>query len=379
MERVRQSSTDRKEGNMPLANSEAVRERQARAKRYAARRVDYPRKVMDLWKGVMRERFLRTRELANFRGFRGDFHTHSNHSDGAGTVAELAHFRDAAGLDFLFVTDHSGLSQKRDCLRFERMWWGQEPGTQHHHLGILGLTRKFVPAKDLMRDYAAIKRRGGIPFIPHPCGWFPTTRYTEEQIAALDTLDDAFIMEIVNGANQIFDCWDVTDAQSVELWDRLLCAGKRVTALGNTDAHLAEAIGDIWTGVLAGECTHTAILDALRMGRVFVSDAPVIDISVQCDGSEPVGMGGTLFVPPSKRNSPLVVRILAADSAGLASVSLVGGGMVLESWNVADKAVLSVSFVVPTRQEPVYFRCECRSTDGRRAFSNAVYVVRKTE
>jgi hypothetical protein len=346
--------------------------------RYAAKRLDYPRKVITLWKETMRERIAATKTLVDFRGFRGDFHTHSNHSDGAGTVTELAHYRDAAGLDFLFVTDHWGLTQKRECLLHERMWWGQEPGTQHHHLGIVGLNRKYDPKMNLVEDFHAVQKRGGIPFIPHPCGWFPTTRYTEEQIAALDTLGGSFIMEIVNGANQIFDCWDITDKQSVELWDRLLSSGKHVTALGNTDAHLAEAVGDIWTGVLSGACTMDAVLDALRNGRTFVSDAPLVDMFLQVDGSHPVGMGETLIVPEAKRGYPITARVLAADSAGLASAQLIGNGHTICAWDLGGDRVLSRSFVVPPTCQAVYLRFECHASDGRRAFSNPVYVERQS-
>ncbi len=320
----------------------------------------------------MRDRIDATKALIDFRGVRGDMHMHSNYSDGSGTVEELAFYKESSGLDFIFVTDHGGIEQKRECVNFESVWWGQEPGSQYHHMGILGLGRNFAPSMDLVADFSEVLDGGGLPYIPHPTGWFPSTRYTEEQIAALDLLGDSFAMEIINGANQIFDCYDVTDEMSVALWDKLLSAGKFVTALGNTDAHLPHAIGDVWTAVFPDEFTDDGVIDAVRNGRTFVSDAPLVDLSVQADGGAIVGMGGVLRT----ETRPLNVRALAADSAGLRDVQLIGNGRVLKKWRPDGEAVVSDVFV-DSSAESTYYRLECLGLDGRRAYTNPVYIRTK--
>jgi selenide,water dikinase len=66
-------------------------------------------------------------------------------------------------------------------------------------------TRLNTPGPDLAADYRRVIELGGFPFIPHPTGWFPTTRYTAEQIEALALLGDDFTIEVLNGANNIFD------------------------------------------------------------------------------------------------------------------------------------------------------------------------------
>ena len=344
-------------------------QRRARAN-YPKKRAEYPRSVIALWKQVMRDRVAATKALVDFRGARGEFHAHSNHSDGAGTVADLAYYKEASGLDFMFVTDHWGVTQKRECVRHQNVWWGQEPGTQHHHIGILGINRKFSPSGRLAEDYERAAAAGGVPFIAHPAGWFPRTRYSDEQKASLDLLGPRFAMEIINGANQIFDCWDVTDEQSVVLWDQHLLRGKEVTVLGNTDAHLAEAIGDVWTAVLPDEFSVEGVLDALRRGRAFVSDGPIVDLTLQADGGPIAGMGQTL-----QSVSPAVtVRALAADSAGLSEVRLIRDGQVVTSWPVRDEQVLSRSFADTHAAGARYYRLECFARDGRRAYTNPVYV-----
>jgi hypothetical protein len=49
------------------------------------------------------------------RWLRGDFHVHSNHSDGALTPAELADLARDMGLDFIAVTDHNSISAWGEC------------------------------------------------------------------------------------------------------------------------------------------------------------------------------------------------------------------------------------------------------------------------
>ena len=152
------------------------RTRQQKLKALANKRARYPDIVIGYWKDAMRERIEETRKLAGFKVKRGDCHSHSTYSDGIGTVPEIADWVEKAGLDFFFLTDHGTVRQKSQCVNYKNMWWGQEPGAQYHHLGILGLDRKFTPGSDLAADYNKVIALGGFPFIPHPTGWFPTRR-----------------------------------------------------------------------------------------------------------------------------------------------------------------------------------------------------------
>ena len=344
-------------------------EKQKKARRLARRRVEYPRQVMAWWKEVMRERIERTFDLVDFRAFRGDLHTHSTYSDGVGTVDELKAVADAAGLDFFFVTDHGTVNQKRSCRKYEHVWWGQEPGTQYHHLGILGIDRKYTPKQDLVYDYRRVQALGGFPFIPHPAGWFPGTRYSEEQKDALNLLGDAFAIEIINGANQVFDCYDVTDEQSIELWDQHLSQGKRVIALGNSDAHLAEGIGDIWNGVFCEALEKNAVMDAVRKGHCFVSDAPLVRIEL--NGAR---MGDVVRV---ERGSEIKLSFECADSLGLTVIRVIKNGAVLET--IQPDGQVRVARTVTDRfgDGKSYYRVECLAADRRRAYSNPIYVWEK--
>lgn len=341
----------------------AVAERKAAL---AAKRATYPDRVIGFWKAAMRERIDATRQLASFAVSRGDCHYHSTYSDGIGTVAETAAWKEQAGLDFMFVTDHGTVRQKTQCVKYPNMWWGQEPGTQHHHLGILGLDHSYTVQKDLVRDYRRVIQLGGFAFIPHPTGWFPRTRYTEEQIQALDLLGDDFTMEVINGANNIFDCYDVTDEMSVALWDQHLCQGKTVRAMGNTDAHLPQAIGDVWNGVLLEDPTCETVIEQLWAGHFFASDAPFVH--VRCGTAR---MGDTVF---RRAGAAVAVRYECVDSLGLQVVRVVADGRVVDEVWPQGKTVVKGSYTLTFGGGHAYVRVECRALDNRKAYANPVYV-----
>ena len=348
--------------------STAARERSRQRKliALAKKRASYPDRVIGFWKDAMRGRIDQTRKLAGFRVSRGDCHSHSTHSDGIGTVDEIADWVNRSGLDFFFLTDHGTVRQKAQCVSYRNMWWGQEPGTQHHHLGILGLDRKFSPKGDLATDYNRVIALGGFPFIPHPTGWFPTRRYTQEQIDALDLLGDDFTIEVINGANNIFDCYDITDEQSIALWDRHLVQGKTVRGMGNTDAHLPQSIGDVWNGVLLERPTRTKVIAALWAGHFFASDAPFIQVS--CGKA---GMGDTVV---KRRGAAVEVRYECVDSLGLQLIQVIANGEVVQEIRPAGDQVVKGSYRLTFAGGSSYVRVQCRACDNRKALANPVYI-----
>ncbi len=295
------------------------------------------------------------------RFYRGDCHAHSQHSDGIGTVAEMAAMAKAAGLDFQYITDHWGLTHAAEC-RKHGLWIGQEPGAHLHHLGILNLKKVFVPSQNLADDCREVTRRGGIPFIPHPAGWWPSRVYEPEALQALTSLPDPFLMEIVNGANNVVSAFDYTDAAAIALWDKLLASGRRVHALGNTDAHSPHGIGTVWSGVFAPRCEEAAILRALAAGRCFVSEAPLLDLAI----------GKTGMGQRARQRGPL--RLLAADARGLLRLRLVADGRILRTWHPNGKPFVRLALPLP-KSVRTYVRWEAIAMDGKRGFTNPVYLT----
>jgi hypothetical protein len=60
----------------------------------------------------------------------------------------------------------------------------------------------------------------------HPKEW------CEPPKKGLDLLGGDFTIELINGANNILDCYDITDERAIALWDRHLSQGKTVRGMG---------------------------------------------------------------------------------------------------------------------------------------------------
>lgn len=326
------------------------------------RRWDYPRLMCQWLLEDTARRVEASKKIFGERFFRGDCHSHTQHSDGIGTVAETAEMVKAAGFDFQFVTDHWGLTQAPEC-REHGLWYGQEPVTKDHHMLILGLEHAFTPQMDFLQDMAAAKALGATLCVPHPTGWWPKTVYQQSQLDLLEQLPDPFLMEIRNGANNIVNATDYTDESAVQLWDHLLGLGKVVYAMGNTDAHAPHSIGMVWNGVFAQRCSKTAILKTLREGRHFVSEAPLVNLQA---GN--VGVSGTV-----KKTKALKLNINAVDSRGLAKVLLIADGKVVKKWNLENATQLKLSLPFPPRAKK-YVRLEAVTNDAKRAYSNPIFV-----
>ena len=318
-----------------------------------------------LYKHDQATRLAKTKELFAKRVHAVDIHCHSLFSDGVGTVEENHAVAKLAGLDFLFGTDHASLGQRGPLAQFPDASWGQEPGAGLQHLGLLNNQELFTPGcGNLAADFAAAKALAPFVWVPHPAGWYPDVWYSDEQTAALWTLGDAFAMEVMNGANKVVRAYDAFDAKAVELWDKLLHDGRRVTSVAGSDAHLPECLGSVWTGVFSEALEPAPIIAALDAGRCFASEAALLDFS--CDGGP---MGSTVAA-----GGKLRLSFRAADSAGLASVRIVSDGKTLKEWAARNKPLLEGELVVPAKRRGGYFRLESVSADDRRAFSTPIYV-----
>lgn len=105
----------------------------------------------------------------------GDLHTHTVHSDGKMTVAELARFAVGRGLDYLAVTDHNTISHHAELPSAAAahgivLLPGQEVTTETGHanaFGDIGWIDFREPADGWLE---ACERAGGLLSVNHPIG-----------------------------------------------------------------------------------------------------------------------------------------------------------------------------------------------------------------
>lgn len=115
-----------------------------------------------------------TLSLPRFYDYAGALHIHSTYSDGAGTVPQIAHAANDAGLDFIVLCDHETLAARQN---HQDGWYGRtlvlvgtEVATDTGHLLALNVPDSYVPVPhDAAAAQRAIHDSGGLGFIALPC------------------------------------------------------------------------------------------------------------------------------------------------------------------------------------------------------------------
>jgi len=264
--------------------------------------------------------------------YRGDLHTHTLHSDGRRTPAELAADARAAGLDFLASTEHNTPSASLawgghagpDLLVID----GREVTTRDGHWLALGLPPAAVVdwryrAADGALDgvLAGLHGQGGLAVAAHPfnpclgCSWGFGYR-------GLDAV------EVWNGP------WTADDEAALARWDRLLAAqagtGRFLPAVGGSDAHARDdRVGLPQNVVLADDLDRRAVLGAVRAGRCWLAASAAVDLRLEATAAgRSAGIGERLGAPPGQA---VTVRLEVGGAAGCLARLCTDAGPVREA------------------------------------------------
>lgn len=239
---------------------------------------------------------------------RGNLHGHSTNSDGALTPAEVCERYRAAGYDFIAISDHF-LSKYdfpvTDTTPHRTEGFTTLLGAELHpketsrgdlwHIVAAGLPRDFAPTGKTETGPEIARRAadaGAFVALAHPL-W---SQLTEADGLAIDA---AHAVEVYNHKSAI----EVDRGDGLYLWDALLHAGRRVTAIASDDSHwkTADAFAG-WVMVKAAENTPEALLAALRDGAFYSSQGPEIheitrdgdEIEVVCSPAASIILAGPL-------------------------------------------------------------------------------------
>ena len=191
---------------------------------------------------------------------RGAFHVHSRWSDGSGTVQEIAAAADAAGLDFVILTDHGDGTAARPpaYVRGVLMVHGVEIGTDGGHYVALGLPAAPYPlggdARGVVED---VRRLGGFGVVAHPASPRAALAWSDWSLRVdgiewlnLDSAwrDDSLAGLLRAAAGYWFRAPESLTSllsrpnRALERWDTL-AARRPVVAFGATDAHARLGLG----------------------------------------------------------------------------------------------------------------------------------------
>jgi predicted metal-dependent phosphoesterase TrpH len=314
------------------------------------------------------------------RWFIGDLHSHTIHSDGNWTVAEIAASARTRGLDFIAVTDHNTISHHRDIDRLPRaplVLRGAEVTTYGGHANVWGLSSgDWVDFRVRPGDLPRMARvsdeahkQGALISINHPFALCAGCSWSYDRTAAgFDAI------EVWNGE------WDATDEQAVKMWDAILKSGRRITAIASSDTHRqADPPARPATHVAARELTQSALLEALREGRVYITSEPASPaikfLARTIDGHKHYSIGDRILLDHPDRIS-LIIEVGGAPPD--ASVVIVGGGERIASLGT-DEVKRERRVEVECRADS-YFRIEVRNRAGALlGLTNPIYVSIKNK
>jgi hypothetical protein len=290
------------------------------------------------------------------RFWRGNLHTHTTLSDGSLTPEQACDLYEAAGYDFLAITDHF-LERYgypiTDTRPFRTDGFTTLLGAELHtgktelghlwHILAVGLPLDFganLPAETGPQIAARALQAGAYVAVAHPA-WYGLTE------GDVTSLGPVHAIEVYNATSA--DHNDKPD--SLYMLDLMLMRGRRYTALATDDLHFKPDRHDAlrgWVQVKSETLEPDALLAALKSGYYYSSTGPQIyDISL---GAEMI----TVRCSPAE-------RILVTGYA-YTSERAYGNGI--------TSAELSLSVF---RDSP-FIRVTVRDANGGRAWSNPIWL-----
>jgi len=310
--------------------------------------------------------------------YRGDFHAHTHASDGVYPPDILAGIAKAEGLDFIAITDHNtvaGLAELSDNLDF-LVIPGLEITFDKGHFNVFGLDgwhdwmqdicgdkikvsllHRYESISELIKEISA---EGLMSSINHPClhPWEWEFDDTDlRQIHFLELWNDLY--------------WpgnNTANPAAVEMWNKWLNAGHRITAIGGSDYHYpprpeenkpGERLGMPTTYVYADGLSTKGILDGLRKRRAYVSKGPQFDFKAEVNGKT-YQIGADLGVQSGVINFTITIP----HQPKTINLQLVKNGAVIAEEQAKGRDVSMQFRHKIDANSPVWFRLDIRDKDG---------------
>lgn len=318
----------------------------------------------------------------------GEGHIHSVYSGGPSTVNECTQKAQERGLDWIFITDYNTIAAKQDCIQETNSTFlcglGEEVTTGTNEIIAWGIdsivdwnTDTNYTVGDIIDE---IHAQGGLAYLPHPLAPDQDDNYDY-----FGVYDDFDAMSIYHGYGAFNDNAITTamDGDALRKWDEYLNNGFRKTALGESDCknaantpdygdlfNMRGAIGYPRNYVYAKEFSVRGIIEAVRHGRVYVTDGPTMNFTIEGEI-----MGETIYSDTAKS---LNIEI-NGNAIENSDVRIISNGVVIFTQAVSP-GPFSISIDTPILNADAYFRAEIRTFNGNLfrgetniSFSNPIY------
>ena len=281
------------------------------------------------------------------RLYKGNLHTHTTVSDGALSPSDALRWYRDHGYDFVALTDHWRVAEPvsdAGVLVVEGVEFdGEDPELGQYHL--VGLDLRESSPKGTFPTLASsaefILERGSLAVLCHPY-WCGMSSW------AVERSNGVFAVEVFNSTCEIH----IAKGLSSVHWDDALARGRRFWGLAVDDTHWHRPdAGGGWVMVQAESLSAQAIMKALEAGRFYSSSGPYIED----------------FVVTNKkayaRTSPARRIAFVCDNHH---------GHCCYGSDCESGSLVEGDYALP--DTVTYVRLEVDDKDGKRAWSNPIYL-----
>lgn len=324
----------------------------------------------------------------------GDFHQHSQFSDDAmNTISEILKANQANGLNCGALADHNSVSGNDEWMTLAKdskfiAIPSQEITTKQGHYLALNTTNlidltDLKTEDDVKKMISNIHEQGGLAQINHPGRHFSYW----DQASLFDAIEiwNGHAMPPISDQTGIESSFSYNKI-SKEKWFELLSSGVKITALGNSDNHdisggstiapisenetFNEWIADgLYNGnprnyIRVDEMTIEGILEGIKEGHVFITNGPLMDVTIN-----EVSFGDTLEGVTEAEIS----YIVASNHGELEELNIIADGDVIEKVPLASD-VPTIGTLTLNLSDYHWVVFEVISKSFEYAISNPIYL-----
>lgn len=316
-----------------------------------------------------------------------ELHTHTAHSDGDFTLAQLVETAAARGFTGVALTDHntvSGVPEFRAALEKLTLCGinGIEWTTYYGHMLVLGergITdwRQAVPS-NIDEMIEKIHANGGIVGVAHPFALSSPVNTGYSWRFAVQHWEH---MDYIEVWSRNFAPATIQSDRAFRMWEGLLAQGYHIAATSGRDWHRPDATpvgyGFTYLG-FEGEMTEQTALDAVRRGRLCITAGPLLTMHGVTHAGHRLEIGDTLACSEMR----LFLSIDTAQNLDewkrfgteAREIRIINNGRVIASCAAGERIQLDAA------PQPGYLRADLFGSyhgreDCRIAFTNPVYLT----